>query len=241
MSNASGSWSVEDQKRILIVEDHAKLAELLGDGLRSEGFLVAVASTGDEGLARLEHETFDVAVLDMMLPGRDGLEILSALRQRDGRTGVIVLTARDTLADRLRGLDAGADDYLVKPFAFPELLARIRALLRRQSGPEAQRLAILDLQINLVTRQVMRGNRVVDLSPKEFEVLAYLMVRAGQTVTREMLARDVWRQPERGTPLNNVIDVHIGRLRRKIDHEGEPGLVRTLRGLGFVVGPLTRS
>jgi two-component system, OmpR family, copper resistance phosphate regulon response regulator CusR len=170
-----------------------------------------------------------------MLPGRNGLEILKALRQRGVTTPVLILTARDEIEDRVLGLDGGADDYLVKPFAFPELLARVRALLRRGRPEQALRLKLADLEVDLVARRVQRGGQVLHLSGREYELLEYLLRSAGHVVSREMLARDVWGEPGRDATLDNLIDVHIARLRRKVDDPFERKLVRTVRGMGFTL------
>ena len=170
-----------------------------------------------------------------MLPGRDGLQILTTIRKRGLETPVLLLTARDSLEDRVTGLNSGADDYLIKPFAFEELLARIRALLRRGRTVEMLRFGIADLDLDIVTRKVTRGGRPVDLTGREFELLEYLMRHEGQVVMRDMLARDVWKETARGTPLNNVIDVHIARLRRKVDVEPFEKLIHTVRGVGFML------
>jgi DNA-binding response OmpR family regulator len=191
--------------------------------------------TGEGAFFRVNTETFDVVLLDLTLPGRDGLEILRALRQRRMETPVLVLTARDSLEDRVTGLDAGADDYLVKPFAFAELLARIRALVRRGRVADAPRLGVGDLEMDLVTRKVLRGGKPVDLTVREFELLEFLMRYQGQVVSRETLARDVWKETARTTPLDNVIDVHIARLRRKVDLEQSVKLIHTVRGVGFML------
>jgi len=169
------------------------------------------------------------------LPGRNGLEILQTLRQRHIETPVLILTARDGIEDRVLGLDLGADDYLVKPFALPELLARIRALLRRGRPSEALRLKAGDLELDLVARRASRGDRAVELTGREFELLEYLLRHQGHLVSREMLARDVWKEPRRATPLDNVIDVQMARLRRKIDLDGAARLIHTVRGVGFVL------
>jgi len=221
--------------RVLIVEDERKVAKALRDGLEAEHYDVRVASTGEEGFFLVNHESFDLVVLDLMLPRRDGLEVLATLRKRGLHTPVLILTAKDTVDDRVHGLDVGADDYLVKPFAFPELLARIRALLRRGRPDQILKLHQDDLAMDLVTRKVVRAGRSLELTLKEFEILEYLLRHVGRVVSREMLARDVWRVTARATPLDNVIDVTIARLRRKIDDPFEPKLLHTVRGVGFVL------
>ncbi len=221
--------------RILVVEDEQKVADALREGLEDERYDVVVERTGEGAFFRVNTETFDVVLLDLTLPGRDGLEILRALRQRRMETPVLVLTARDSLEDRVTGLDAGADDYLVKPFAFAELLARIRALVRRGRVADAPRLSVGDLEMDLVTRKVLRSGRPVDLTVREFELLEFLMRYQGQVVSRETLARDVWKETARTTPLDNVIDVHIARLRRKVDLDHAVKLIHTVRGVGFML------
>lgn len=219
---------------LLVVEDEPKVAAALRQGLSDEGYAVDVASTGEEAFFRVSTGTFSVVLLDLTLPGRDGLEILRALRRRDADTRVLILTARDGLSDRVAGLDAGADDYLVKPFAFAELLARIRALERRRAaaGPL---LAQGDLQIDLYARKVTRGARAIDLTAREFTVLEHLVRAGGQVVSRDSLARDVWQERERTPTLDNVIDAHIARLRKKVDDAFDARLIHTVRGIGFVV------
>ena len=221
--------------RILVVEDEQKVADALREGLEDERYDVVVERTGEAAFFRVNTETFDVVLLDLTLPGRDGLEILRALRQRRMETPVLVLTARDTLEDRVTGLDAGADDYLIKPFAFAELLARIRALVRRGRVADAPRLAVGDLEMDLVTRKVLRGGKPVDLTVREFELLEFLMRYQSQVVSRETLARDVWKETARTTPLDNVIDVHIARLRGKVDLDHNVKLIHTVRGVGFML------
>jgi DNA-binding response OmpR family regulator len=221
--------------RILVVEDEQKVANALREGLEGERYDVVVERTGEGAFFRVNTEAFDVILLDLNLPGRDGLEILQALRQRGMKTPVLVLTARDTLNDRVAGLDAGADDYLIKPFAFAELLARIRALVRRGRVTETPRLLVGDLEMDLVTRKVMRGGQPVELTVREFELLEFLMRYHGQVVSRETLARDVWKETARTTPLDNVIDVHIARLRRKVDLDQNLKLIHTVRGVGFML------
>jgi two-component system copper resistance phosphate regulon response regulator CusR len=220
--------------RILVVEDELKVARALREGLQGEGFDVTLAATGEEGFFLATSQPFDVLVLDRILPGRDGLEILSVLRSKGMLTPVLVLTGRASVEDRVEGLDAGADDYLVKPFALPELLARVRALSRRSRGDQLLRLTIADLVMDVPDRKAMRGDRPLELTSREFDLLAYLVRNKGVIVSREMLARDVWQEPVRGTPLDNVIDVHIARLRKKIDPAGSAALIHTIRGVGFI-------
>jgi two-component system copper resistance phosphate regulon response regulator CusR len=221
--------------RILVIEDEQKLARALQEGLQGEEYAVALAHTGEEGFYLVQTESFDLVVLDVILPGRSGLEILKAMRQHGLRTPVLMLTARDAVEDRVSGLDAGADDYLLKPFAFPELLARIRALGRRGTPESSPTLRIADLELDAVGRSVTRAGQALDLTAREFELLEYLVRHQGHVVSREMLTRDVWKEAGRHTPLDNVIDVHVARLRRKVDDQFNQKLVHTVRGVGFVV------
>ena len=221
--------------RILVIEDEPKLGEALQEGLRAEQYEVALAQTGEDGFYLAQAEKFDLVVLDVMLPGRSGLEILTTMRVRGFKTPVLILTARDAVEDRVRGLDAGADDYLVKPFAFPELLARIRALGRRGAPETSPKLQVADLQMDVEARSVRRGGQTLELTAREFELLEYLVRHQGHVVSREMLTREVWKEAGRHTPLDNVIDVHVARLRRKVDEQFEQKLVHTVRGVGFVV------
>jgi two-component system copper resistance phosphate regulon response regulator CusR len=221
--------------KILLIEDDSKTAQALQLGLREDGYDVAIARTGEEGFVQLSSAAFDLIVLDWMLPGRDGIEILREMRARSSEPPVLLLTARDAIEDRVQGLDSGADDYLVKPFAFAELLARIRALLRRTGPEESLRRQIADIVLDTVTRRVSRGGQEIALTLREFDLLAYLMRHAGQVVTRQMLARDVWHEPNRATPLDNVIDVHLAHLRKKLDEGRGFGLIQTVRGVGFML------
>jgi DNA-binding response OmpR family regulator len=221
--------------RILVVEDERKVAKAIQEGLEGNSYSVAVAHTGEDGFFRANSEQFDLLILDVMLPGRSGVEVLSAIRQQGHKIPVLLLTAKDSVEDRVVGLDAGADDYLVKPFAFPELLARVRALLRRGKTEFATALKLQDLEIVLLSRSVKRGTRLIDLTAREFEVLEYLLRHQGQVVSREMLSRDVWKEHVRHTPLDNVIDVFMGRLRRKVDDGFATKLLHTVRGVGFVL------
>ena len=221
--------------RVLVVEDERKLAQVLGSALKAERYDVVVAPTGEDGFVRANAEAFDLIVLDLMLPGRSGLEILQTIRQRHIETPVLILTARDGVDDRVLGLDLGADDYLVKPFALPELLARIRALLRRGRPSDVFQLKAADLELDLVTHRATRGDRLLDLTAREFELLEYLLRHQSHLVSREMLAREVWKEPRRATPLDNVIDVQMARLRKKVDTEAGERLIHTVRGVGFIL------
>jgi two-component system copper resistance phosphate regulon response regulator CusR len=221
--------------RILVVEDEIKLAKALREGLEADRYEVSVAHTGEAGFYAVHAQEFDLVILDVMLPGRDGLEILGTLRREGNTTPVLLLTAKDAVEDRVRGLDVGADDYLVKPFAFPELLARIRALLRRGKADIPEKLKLADLEVDSAERTVVRGGKTLDLTPREFDLLEFLLRHRGRVVSREMLARDIWKEPDRFTPLDNVIDVHVARLRRKVDDQFETKLVHTVRGVGFVL------
>ena len=221
--------------RVLVVEDERKIAESLRKGLSAEQYDVSVAYTGEEGFYLVNAQTFDLVILDIMLPGRDGIEILSTLRKRDAQTPVLILTAKDAVEDRVTGLDSGADDYLTKPFAFAELLARIRALTRRGRQEQAPALKIADLEMDLVGRRVTRDSQPIDLTAKEFGVLECLVRHGGSVVSRDMLAREVWNETTWVAPLYNVIDVHIARLRRKVDEPFPAKLIHTVRGVGFVV------
>lgn len=220
---------------VLVVDDHPHLAKSIHRTLVSEGYEVRISATGDEGRLLACSGEYDLVVLDVMLPGPSGFEILHEMRRRAVATPVLILTARDALEDRLTGFEHGADDYLSKPFALPELLARIRALLNRARTVHRTRLRVADLELDLISRRATRAERPIDLAPKEFELLAYLMSHAGTVVSREMLGRHVWDALARGTPLDNVIDVHVGRLRRKIDTDVTVKLLHTVRGLGFMI------
>ena len=220
---------------ILVVEDEPKVSRALKEGLQEQGYTVSVAKTGEEGFYLIHSERFDLAVLDVMLPGRSGLEILGKLRQDGIRIPVLLLTARDSVDDRVQGLDTGADDYLVKPFAFPELLARMRALLRRGVPEKPEKMSLGDLVLDGGGHSVSRGGMPIELTVREYELLEYLLRHQGSVVSREMLTRDVWKETARATPIDNVIDVHIARLRRKIDDGFDRKLLHTVRGVGFTL------
>ena len=221
--------------RILLVEDETKVGNAVSEGLRAEGYEITWAQSGEEGFFHASSQGFDLIVLDVMLPGRDGIEVLHTLRKQGSRTPVLLLTAKDAIEDRVLGLDAGADDYLVKPFAFAELSARLRALLRRNKPEPAGVFAIAGLEIDPIRRTVTREDQRIDLTAREFELLEYLARNHGRVVSREMLARDVWKEGGRVTPLDNVIDVHVARLRRKMDDPFETKLLHTVRGVGFTL------
>lgn len=222
--------------RVLVVEDEQKTRESVVEGLRLESWNVAAAATGDDAVALMSREDYDLVILDWMLPDRDGIDVLQHLRQPGRHTPVLMLTARSTLNDRVIGLDSGADDYLGKPFAFAELLARCRALLRRPTSTTDRMLRCDDLQLDTRARIALRDGQEIALTPREVDVLEYLLRHQGQIVTREMLERDVWKQSHRMTSLDNVIDVQIMRLRRKVDGEGARRLIHTLRGVGYRLG-----
>jgi len=217
--------------RILIVEDEPSIANFVRQGLSEAGYAVDVAWDGDEGLAYALAADYDALVLDVMLPRTDGLELLRELRQRGHKTPVLMLTARDTVSDRVQGLDAGADDYLIKPFAFPELLARVRALLRRPPLQVGTLLSVGDLEMDTASRQVRRQDRRIELSPREYAVLEYLMRHPDQVLTRTQIGEHVWNFDFFHE--SNVVDVYIGYLRRKIDRGSERALIHTVRGVGY--------
>jgi two-component system copper resistance phosphate regulon response regulator CusR len=221
---------------VLVVEDEQKTRDSVAEGLRLEGWQVTTAVSGTEAIAGLEQATFDLLVLDWMLPGHDGLEVLQFARARGNQAPVLLLTARRSLDDRVAGLEGGADDYLPKPFAFAELLARCRALLRRPVLSSGAALSCGDLALDTRTRSARRAGAEIALTPREVDILEYLMRYQGQNVSREMLERDVWKQGRRFTSLDNVIDVQMMRLRRKIDAEGAEPLIHTVRGIGYRLG-----
>lgn len=220
--------------RILVVEDEKKIASFVQRGLKECGFVVDLVHRGDEALEILLDHHFDGVVLDIMLPGRDGLSILRVLRERANPVPVIILTARGEIAEKVEGLNLGADDYLAKPFSIEELAARVRALIRRSSGETIVRYRIEDLTLDLATRAVRRGSRRIDLTAREFSVLECLMRAPGRVFTRSQLCQHVWEY--HFDPESNLVDVYIQRLRRKVD-DGEPmKLIQTVRGTGYRIG-----
>jgi len=219
--------------KVLVVEDSASLRRSLELGLRHGGFVVETASDGDEALARLATAVPDVVILDLMLPGTDGLEVLRRIRERRLPCEVLVLTARDTVEERVGGLRAGADDYLVKPFAFEELLARVQALLRRRHGKREPRIVIADLVVDLEAKRVARAGRPIELTPREFALVEYLALRRGAVVSRTEIEAKLY--PRGAEPTSNAVDRSVCTLRRKLDAPGTRPLLHTRRGLGYVL------
>lgn len=224
---------------ILIIEDEHKVAQALKEGLKRESYNVELAFTGEEGFFLLNSKQYDLLLLDLMLPGRDGIKILKTIRNNNLNLPVLILTARDTVEDRVLGLDSGADDYLIKPFAFAELLSRIRVLLRRGREKRIFQLQCANLEMDLIKRKVKRSGKDIALTLREFDLLEYLLRHKDQIVSREMLAADVWKETNRATPIDNLIDVHIARLRRKIDDQFVIKLLHTVRGVGFILSEET--
>jgi two-component system, OmpR family, response regulator len=220
--------------RVLIVEDDATIADFVAKGLTEAAYAVDVAADGERGLELAAANAYDAAIIDVMLPKLDGLTVIDRMRARGIRTPVLILSARRTVDDRVSGLQAGGDDYLTKPFAFAELLARVQALIRRSSGAtEPTRLSIADLSLDLLTRKVERAGRRLELRPREFALLDYLMRNTGRVLTKTMILSHVWGY--NFNPGTNVVDVLVSRLREKIDRDFEPKLLQTVRGVGYVL------
>jgi len=220
--------------RVLIIEDDQAIADFVARGLREGGFAVDWAATGDEGLAAALERPYDAAIVDLMLPGRDGLSIIDELRRKGSSTPVLILSARRSVDDRVQGLQAGGDDYLTKPFAFAELLARVQALVRRSTRvAEPTSLTVGDLTLDLLTRKVSRGSTPIDLRPREFALLEYLMRNAGKVVSKTMILSHVWEY--NFDPQTNVVDVLVSRLRDRIDRPFETRRLHTVRGVGYVL------
>jgi len=220
--------------RILVAEDDAVIAEFVAQGLREAGFAVDVAATGPAGLQKAVGGGYDAAVIDVMLPGLDGLALIEALRAKKVQTPVLILSARHTVDDRVKGLQAGGDDYLTKPFAFAELLARVQALLRRAGGtPELTRLALGELSLDLLSRKVERSGTTLDLRPREFALLEYLMRHPGRVLSKTMILSHVWGYSF--DPGTNVVDVLVSRLRDKVDEGFASKMIHTVRGAGYVL------
>ncbi len=220
--------------RAIIVEDDATIAEFVARGLREAGFAVDRAADGEAGRELTAAAAYDVAIVDVMLPKLGGLELIAAMRRSGVRTPVLILSARHSVDDRVKGLETGGDDYLTKPFAFPELLARVQALIRRSTGaPSSTELRLADLTLDLMTRRASRQGRDIDLRPREFALLEYLMRSAGRVVSKTMILSHVWDYSF--DPRTNVVDVLVFRLREKIDKGLEPKLIHTVRGIGYVL------
>jgi len=232
-SSAAFLWVAFDM-RLLLIEDYRPLRESLTKGLREAGFAVDSTGNGEEGLWFARGNDYDVIILDLMLPGLDGLSILKKLRAEGRQSHVLILTAKDTLDDRITGLDLGADDYLVKPFAFQELLARVRALVRRSYRSKNPLLEVQDLRIDLTLQRVWRGGAEIGLTPREYALLEYLALRAGQVVSRT----DIWEHVYEfnSSASSNVVDVYVGYLRKKIERPDRPSLINTIRGRGYTLG-----
>jgi len=219
--------------RVLVVEDQKTLRQTLVRGLEAEGHEVVAAATGEEAAEKLTAVAVDAVILDLMLPGKDGFEVLREIRVGGSGPPVLILTARDSVDDRVLGLDGGADDYLVKPFAFAELLARLRAIMRRGHISRETVLRAADLEVDLVARRVTRAGIILELTMREFELLEYLLRHKDEAVTRDMISLDVWKEPTGA--MTNVIDVYINALRRKVERPGFPTLIHTVRGVGYVL------
>jgi len=220
--------------RVLIVEDDATIADFVARGLREAGFAVDVAADGEAALDRARQQAYAVAIVDLMLPKRDGLAVIDQMRRQGIQTPVLILSARRSVDDRVKGLQAGGDDYLTKPFAFAELLARVQALVRRATrAPEPTTLTVGDLVLDLLSRRVTRGGTPIDLHPREFTLLEYLMRNAGRVVSKTMIVSHVWEYTF--DPQTNIVDVLVSRLREKIDRPFETRLLHTMRGVGYVL------
>ncbi|HET6246872.1 MAG TPA: response regulator transcription factor [Tepidisphaeraceae bacterium] len=219
--------------RVLVAEDHASLARSIADGLREEDYAVDLTHDGEEALRNMNGTAYDCAILDIMLPGKTGWQILETARRQGSKTPVLFLTARDAIEDRVRGLDLGADDYMLKPFAFEELLARVRALIRRHHGHAAAPIVVGDLQIDTSAKSVSRAGKPISLSAREYVLLEYLALRAGQVVSRTEIWEHLYDQNDDN--MSNVVDVYIGYLRTKIDRDHDAKLIHTRRGMGYVL------
>lgn len=219
--------------RVLIVEDEPKSAAYLQKGLSEQGYVADIAADGEDGLYLARSSNYDLLILDIMLPRRDGWSVMAELRRTGKQTPVLFLTARDSVSDRVKGLDLGADDYLVKPFAFSELLARVRTILRRGPSRRSESLRVADLELDPLSHRAVRAGRRLDLTPKEFLLLALFVRRAGEVLSRTLIAEQVWDMNfDCGT---NVVDVHVRRLRSKVDDPFETKLIHTIRGVGYVL------
>lgn len=219
--------------KILVIEDDVSIADVMYEALTRKGYAVTLCRDGEDGFFRVMSDIFDLVLLDVVLPGRSGLEILMALRRQNAHIPVLMLSTRNEVEDRVMALSLTADDYLGKPFALSEFLVRVQSLLRRGITKPAVKLCVGDLELDPVTREVSRAGRPIKLTLLEFEILQYMMQMRGRVVSRVMLAQDVWKDVNRATSLDNVIDVHVSRLRKKIDADKQRELLRTVRGIGF--------
>lgn len=219
--------------RILVIEDEKKIAAFIKRGLTEQNYTVDVAPDGDEGLYLAEINPYDLIVLDIMLPGKDGFAVCQTLRRKNITTPILMLTARDDLRDKVFGLDSGADDYLTKPFAFAEFLARVRVLLRRHGVNKSTTLRAADLELDQLARQVVRAGKPIDLTPTEYALLEYLMLNQGQVVTRTMLSEHVWNQDF--DSFSNVINVYVNYVRKKVDADFDVKLIHSVRGAGYML------
>src|ERR671932_325536 len=224
--------------RVVVVEDESRIADFLSRGLQSAGYAVDVVHTGTEAIERIHSTEYDLVVLELGLPDVDGLQVLGKIRNRKVIPPVLILSARDSVDDRVKGLELGADDYLVKPFAFVELLARVRVLLRR-GQPTPERLQVGDLVLDCIRRRVMRSNEVIELAPKEFSILEYMMRNRGRPLSRTMIVEHVWDMDYDG--LTNIVDVYIRHLRSKIDDRFPVKLIHTVRGIGYMLDITEKS
>jgi heavy metal response regulator len=219
--------------RILLVEDEKRLASFISKGLKEKSYAVDISYDGEDGFYMAETNTYDLVVLDIMLPHKDGISICRELRKKKNLTPILLLTARDEVDDKIKGLDAGADDYLTKPFAFEEFLARVRALIRRSQNVKSTTLKVADLELDQVTHKVVRGSRPIELTSTEYALLEYLMLNANQVVTRTMISEHVWNIDF--DSFSNVINVYINYLRNKIDHDFDLKLIHSVRGTGYIL------
>jgi heavy metal response regulator len=219
--------------RLLLVEDERKLSAVIKRGLKEVHYAVDSADNGDDALFLAETNSYDLIILDIMIPGKDGISICRNLRKKKNDTPILMLTARDDVEDKISGLDAGADDYLTKPFSFPEFLARVRALLRRKNSEKSTSLKVADLELDQRTRKVFRAGKEIELTPTEYSLLEYLMLNVGQVVTRTMISEHVWNDDFES--FSNVINVYINYLKKKIDNDHKKQLIHTLRGVGYTL------
>ena len=233
------SHKIRPTSRLLVVEDDIKLAQTIQRGLEIEGYLVDLAHTGGDALDQAAARDYDAVILDVLLPGHNGHDVCQQLRSRDPWLPVLMLTALDHVEDRIRGLEMGADDYLVKPFDFGELVARVKALIRRGPSERPAPIELGDLRADPLTRMVTWADETVELTPREYALLEFMLRRPGQIVSRSQLLDQVWAEDYEGSP--NVVDVYIGYVRRKLERDGVPPLIRTVRGSGFVLDPAGRE